>query len=81
MVKAKKATLPELLTGETPLFPMAKTPTYYRRVVNPEGKKFRKKVEAPPKFAQLAGYMSESSDEEGPAKKKPKKKVWKKKES
>jgi len=64
MVKEGKIGMKEGFTGDSPLFPMAKNPDYMRRLINPENKKYRKKIEIPEYFDELKDYMSESSDEE-----------------
>lgn len=64
MVADGKMSLDEALTGDTPGFPMAKNPNYMRRVVNYTDTKQTKPPERPAQFDQLAGYMSDSSDEE-----------------
>ncbi len=62
MVKAGKVTFKEAFTGDAPLFPMAKNPTYMRRLVNVDKKRLRKPPPKPKKWDELAEHMSDDSD-------------------
>jgi hypothetical protein len=65
MVRDGKVSMKAAFTGDSPLFPMAKNPTWMRRLLNLEGKKQRKPPPKPPKFDAVGGHMSDSSDDEG----------------
>lgn len=64
MIKDGKITSKDALSGERPLYTMAKNPKYTRRILNEEQKKFRKPPSEPENFSELGAYMSDSSDEE-----------------